>query len=866
GSLVPEQETPQPFIDNPQRNNNTSTSPRGTTGTVNNTLHSMPVTTLDCSRQQGDPVLTPDICQTALNGPTKPAQFPCEHDAVVQLQLLVERLRATIRNRDRRIQDLEREVDKLRSVLDQQITDSWGAKESSASALQTISLNPEISSPLAPVPSVSDPDEAAVSSPPTVPVVVDVLETSPTTPPIAAALLLHKRLGVSGESMRTAKELKYFEKDAKSRQQIREALRSNDLLMNLDAVQLQEMVSCMHEQTIPVGCFIIREGDYGEHLYVGAEGEYEVIKGGKRLCVMTAGRCFGELALLYNCKRTASVKALTDSRVWVLERACFQAIMMKTGLERIEERKTFLSSVPLLKDLPSHRILRIADALEAQYHAPGDCIIRQGELADSFFIIQSGQVRVTICTVVNKETGEAVEHNIRHMSRGEYFGEKALLCECRRTANVYALGPSGVEVLCLYRKDFLELIGDLQELKNKPYMDEADLGGPRKLPSTPPCPKTSPFDPRFAGVTLPDAAIDVASDTTNSIDSTGALGVSQTSRLTLAGQECALQPKPLQTSIRLTDLERVCVLGVGGFGRVDLVTLTYDRTQAFALKRMQKQHIVQTRQQEHVHFEKLILSSVNSPFICRLYATFRDSKHVYMLLEACLGGELWTILRDSHNLDDRTTRFCLACCIESLDYLHRHGIIYRDLKPENMLITARGYIKMCDFGFAKFIGIGQKTWTFCGTPEYVAPEVILNKGHDFAADYWSLGILTFELLTGTPPFQASEPIKIYMKTLKGIDALGLAQNKYICLKALQFIRRLCRFNPSERLGVGKHGIQEIRSHKYFQGFDWAAIAKQSSPTPFKVKLNGPLDYSNFDRFTMDEQEPPDESSGWDDDF
>ncbi|KAF6768098.1 hypothetical protein AHF37_10676 [Paragonimus kellicotti] len=270
GNPVPEQEAPQAFIDNPQHNSNTFSSPRETTGTVNNTLHPMPITTLDSSRQQGDPVLTPDVYQTALNGPTKTAQFPCEHDTVVQLQLLVERLRATIRSRDRRIQDLEREVDKLRSVLDQQITDSWGAKESDASALQTISLNHEISTPLAPVPSVSDRDEAAVSSPSNVPLVVDVLETSASTPPIAAALLLHKRLGVSGESMRTAKELKYFEKDAKSRQQIREALRGNDLLMNLDAVQLQEMVSCMHEQTIPVGCFIIREGDYGEHLYVGA--------------------------------------------------------------------------------------------------------------------------------------------------------------------------------------------------------------------------------------------------------------------------------------------------------------------------------------------------------------------------------------------------------------------------------------------------------------------------------------------------------------------------------------------------------------------------------------------------------------------
>ncbi|CAH8586662.1 unnamed protein product [Dicrocoelium dendriticum] len=585
------------------------------------------------------------------------------------------------------------------------------------------------------------------------------------------------------------------------------------------------------------------------------EGQYEVSKCGKRIHVMPPGRCFGELALLYNCKRTASVKALVPSRVWVLERACFQAIMMQTGLKRIEERKAFLRSVPLLKDMPSQQILRIADALEAQYHAPGECIIRQGELADSFFIIQSGVVSVTI-TSTAPDTSEGEQQEIRQLSKGEYFGEKALLEEGRRTASVYALGPDGVEVLCLYRKDFLELIGDMQELKTKSYVEDGGMLATNK----------------------PDqhSIIGSSPDSTHTANQ---LLVSHTPPTNVTEQAIAhfpkpsgvcfeevMQPKQSQTNIQLDDLERVCVLGVGGFGRVDLVTLNYDRTQAFALKRMQKHHIVQTRQQAHVFYEKVILYSVDSPFICRLYATYRDSKNIYMLLEACLGGELWTILRDSHHLDDRSTKFCLACSIEALDYLHRHGIIYRDLKPENMLITSRGYIKLCDFGFAKYIGLGNKTWTFCGTPEYVAPEVILNKGHDFAADYWSLGILTFELLTGTPPFQASEPIKVYMKTLKGIDALGLAQNKYICLKALQFIRRLCRFNPSERLGIGKHGIQEIRSHKYFQGFDWAAVAKQTLPTPFKVKLSGPLDYSNFDRFTMDEQEPPDELSGWDANF
>lgn len=773
---------------------------------------------------------------------------------VAQLHAVVERLQLAISNKDQRIQDLEREVHKLRSVLDQKITETWvtgeGEKNTSPSE-ETATMRHEA---LASIP------EGHITTGEEQPVTTPSSETPGSPRPPAAAFLLRKRQGVSGESLRTTIELKYHEKNAAARQQIREAFRSSDLLMNLDAVQLQEIVSCMHEQEIPAGCYIIREGDDGEHLYVGAEGRYEVSKEGKILSVMDAGRCFGELALLYNCKRTASVKALVKSRVWVLERTCFQTIMMKTGLERIEERKAFLRSVPLLKDVPSERILRIADALEAQYHAPGDCIIRQGELADSFFIIQSGTVNVTITVPGSNEFGESTENNIRQMSKGEYFGEKALLGEGRRTANVYALGPNGVEVLCLYRKDFLELIGDIKELMNKPYM-EGELSACNKSEFLPQC-SMLPRDP-VTNAILPT----VAGQTEKAVPSSTPFNISsQALRLFPLGLDSVLKPRPMLTNIRLADLERVCVLGVGGFGRVDLVTLSYDRAQAFAMKRMQKQHIVQTRQQEHVHLEKAILSAVDSPFICRLYATYRDNKYIYMLLEACLGGELWTILRDSHHLDDRTTRFCLACCIEALDYLHAHGIIYRDLKPENMLITAKGYIKLCDFGFAKYIGIGQRTWTFCGTPEYVAPEVILNKGHDFAADYWSLGILTFELLTGTPPFQASEPIKIYMKTLKGIDALGLAQNKYICLKALQFIRRLCRFNPSERMGVGRHGIQEIRSHKYFQGFDWAAVAKQTLATPFKVKLDGPLDYSNFDRFTMDEQEPPDELSGWDADF
>lgn len=194
----------------------------------------------------------------------------------------------------------------------------------------------------------------------------------------------------------------------------------------------------------------------------------------------------------------------------------------------------------------------------------------------------------------------------------------------------------------------------------------------------------------------------------------------------------------------------VATLGLGGFGRVELVKYTRNgESKAFALKCLKKQHIVDTRQEDHVFSERSIMLSCDTPFICRLYKTFHDKKYVYMLLEACMGGEVWTILRDHGNFDDYTTQFIIGCVLLAFDYLHARGIVYRDLKPENLMLDSKGYVKLVDFGFAKYIGYSSKTWTFCGTPEYVAPEIILNKGHDRAVDYWALGVLIHELLTGT---------------------------------------------------------------------------------------------------------------------
>ncbi|XP_019635298.1 PREDICTED: cGMP-dependent protein kinase 2-like isoform X2 [Branchiostoma belcheri] len=679
------------------------------------------------------------------------------------------------------------------------------------------------------------------------------------------------KFGVSGESVsdtNATKDLPRVPKDQSVKQMLKEAIQQNDFMKNLDPIQMSEIVDCMDFQMFQSGQKVIQEGEAGQQLFVAEVGELKVTKGGNDLGNMGPKTLFGELALLYNCSRTATVKAVTESKLWAIDRNIFQMIMIKTGRTRREEHFKFLKSVSLLKELPHAKLSKIADCLEVDFYHEGEYIIREGQTGDTFFIIIEGEVKVT-----QKIEGVEEPKVIKTLSRGETFGEKALLSEDKRTANVIAVG--GVKCLTLDRVAFNQLIGPLNEIKkvDEQYsLEDENRGAARLIKSRSP---TNQMSQSVEGIRVQDSVLDTFGKIigcyvcrilqkrgSRDIKSSTSSKDSQTSVPSSSDQvNGPAEDMLLYAKVPLDDLDVVATLGVGGFGRVELVKW---QDKSFALKCLKKKHIVNTRQQEHIYSEKAIMMSCNSPFIIKLYKTFKDKRYVYMMMEPCLGGELWTILRDRGSFDDHTTRFCTACVVQAFTYLHGRGIIYRDLKPENLLLDQRGYVKLCDFGFAKKIGFGHKTWTFCGTPEYVAPEIILNKGHDYSADVWSLGILMFELLTGTPPFSGSDPMKTYNLILKGIDAVEFPRK--IGKNANNLIKKLCKENPSERLGYQKNGMNDIKKHKWFQGFDWDGLTTQSTQPPIVPKVRGPQDTSNFDKYSRETDIPPEETSGWDTDF
>ncbi|ORX44920.1 Pkinase-domain-containing protein [Hesseltinella vesiculosa] len=297
---------------------------------------------------------------------------------------------------------------------------------------------------------------------------------------------------------------------------------------------------------------------------------------------------------------------------------------------------------------------------------------------------------------------------------------------------------------------------------------------------------------------------------------------------------------PLPT--RLDQYTMKDTLGTGTFGRVYLAKDKLEQ-RTVAIKVLRKEDVVRLKQVEHINSERQVLSNLHFPFIVDLYCTFQDPERLYMVEEYVLGGELFRHLRRSGRYSNASARFYAAEIVLALDYMHSLDIIYRDLKPENILLDRDGHIKLTDFGFAK--KVTDRTWTLCGTPEYLAPEVIQSKGHGKAVDWWALGILIYEMLVGYPPFYDDNHFGIYEKILEA----KLQLPAHLDASAKDLLKRLLVVDRTRRLGNLKGGADDIKLHPWFRGIDWLGLLTRTVRTPFEPNFAHEEDTSNFDRYS-----------------
>eukprot|EP00803_Ostreobium_quekettii_P004132 evm.model.scf_1618.4 EVM.evm.TU.scf_1618.4 scf_1618:25626-30433(+) len=248
-------------------------------------------------------------------------------------------------------------------------------------------------------------------------------------------------------------------------------------------------------------------------------------------------------------------------------------------------------------------------------------------------------------------------------------------------------------------------------------------------------------------------------------------------------------------------------------------------------------------QLQHLKEEKNILSNVDNAFLIRLLGSFQDKDCVYLVMEFVPGGEFFTHLRIAGRFSESTTKFYAAQVCASFEYLHSMSIVYRDLKPENMLLDKKGDLKITDFGFAKVIK--RRTFTLCGTPDYLAPEIILNRGHALAVDWWAFGVLIYEMLAGYPPFYDDDPMKTYKKILAG----KLEFPSHLSAVAKDLIKKLLQGDLTRRLGNLAGGVSDIKNHAFFKDIDWPRICSKQLRAPIVPLVTSQDDTSNFDDYS-----------------
>ena len=580
------------------------------------------------------------------------------------------------------------------------------------------------------------------------------------------------------------------------------SLRRVPVLSSVSDAEITELVSHLDELSLRPGELVYDVGDVGDCMYVAERGEFLITDAdGKRVDLVTDGGFFGERSLMGSERRAMRAEVANGGLCAASAPAAKLLRLNRRDLENLlgeglaavttQSRLRCLQHVALLESLSDAQRTTLVSYLQPRQYAEGEVVFRQGDPGDKFYIVETGNVAIhreresTTSTNASRTKHEV----LKLVTRGEYFGELALLSTNSRAATA-TVERGGAFILSLTKEDFDTHMGSLAKELSQQAKDEYGV---------------AVYDDR------------VANDPARSL-----------------------------AAKAMTDFKVKAVLGVGAFGKV-LLCRHPSSAGVFAVKQLSKAQIIAAQLQHHVRQERDVMKDCDSPYLVRLVATFQDPRMLYMCMETVMGGELFNHLsRVGGSIPERDARFYAACVVLAFQYLQNKHYIYRDLKPENLLIDGKGYVKVADFGFAKRLLPGEKTYTLCGTPEYMSPELYRQSGHNKAVDWWALGVLIYEMVVGAPPFYS--PNADSTDQMRRILAAKYSFPEGVSPAFKDVVRRFLSVNAVHRLGSLKGGVKDVKLHPWFKSTDWIAMTRREGKPPFVPPLRGDDDHSCFDEY------------------
>ncbi|XP_047319739.1 protein phosphatase 2C and cyclic nucleotide-binding/kinase domain-containing protein-like [Impatiens glandulifera] len=578
---------------------------------------------------------------------------------------------------------------------------------------------------------------------------------------------------------------------------IERALHDHFLFRKLTVSQCHVLLDCMHRVEVQAGEVVVKQGGEGDCFYVVGSGEYEVLAtqegtDGEVTRVLqryTAEKLtsFGELALMYNKPLQASVRAVTDGTLWALKREDFRGVLM-SEFANLSSLK-LLRSVDLLSRLTILQLSQIADSLSEISFSSGQIIADKDEVLAGLYIIQKGQVRITVdAEALNKSNINSILSDLKkeddgiqgnkelcvEKNEGSYFGEWTLLGEHVGMLSVIAVDD--VECAVLLKENFDSIVGSLTKLSQDDH-------------------KSRPYSLHLSERFL------------KPIDSS-ALG---------------------KVKVNLSDVDWKKCVYTTDCCEIGLVSLC-DTGKYLTLKRYSKHKIRSLGKEAQVLKEKNLMKSLSSSAgVPQVVCTCADAAYVGILLNTRIVCPIASILYKP--LNESSAQFCAACVVTALEDLHKIGVLFRGVSPDVLTFDETGYVQLVDFRFSKNL-LGERTFTTCGMVDSLSPEIVQGKGHGLPSDWWALGVLIYFMLVGEMPFGSwrESELETFSKIAKGQITLP----ETLSHEAVDIITKLLEVDENTRLGMGQGDEATIKGHPWFKGVDWNEIRDGSMRVPHEI--------------------------------